>query len=64
MHFDNGHVQESFSNVGIHVKGQGSRVDQKKGWSIKFNEFVKGQKLMGIEKYINSVFCYFVFKSR
>ncbi|CAM9500878.1 unnamed protein product, partial [Ectocarpus fasciculatus] len=50
IHFDNGHVQETYDNVGIHIKGQGGRMDQKKGWSVKFNKFVSGQKLFDIEK--------------
>jgi hypothetical protein len=50
IHFDNGHVQESIENVGLRVKGQGGRIDQKKGWSVKYNKFVSGQKFLDIEK--------------
>jgi len=50
VYFDNGHVQETFSNVGFRVKGATSRMNQKKGWYIKFNEFVDGQKLLDIAK--------------
>jgi hypothetical protein len=45
FHFDNGYVTESYTNVGIRAKGAWSRMDLKKGWAVKFNEFVKGQKL-------------------
>ena len=50
IYFDNGHVQESYESVGLRVKGQGGRMDQKKGWAVKFNKFVSGQKLLDIEK--------------
>lgn len=50
IHFDNGHVKETIDNVGFRVKGQGGRMDQKKGWAMKFNKFVSGQKLLDIKK--------------
>jgi hypothetical protein len=50
MHFDNGHVRQSLYNVGFRVKGAYSRLDQKKGWAIKFNEFVSGQKFFDMKK--------------
>lgn len=50
IHFDNGVVQETIENVGFRVKGQGGRMDQKKGWSVKYNKFVSGQKFLDIEK--------------
>jgi spore coat protein CotH len=50
VHFDNGNLQQSFSNVGLRIKGQGSRMDQKKGWYLKLNEFVAGQSLKGVKK--------------
>lgn len=48
--FDNGHVQETFQNVGVRIKGQATRMDQKKGWNLKFDEFVPGQTLLDISK--------------
>lgn len=50
VHFDNGNVRETIENVGFRVKGASSRLNQKKGWNIKFNAFVDGQKLMGLKK--------------
>lgn len=50
VYFDNNNVQETFANVGFRIKGAYSRLDQKKGWVIKFNEFVKGQNLFGLKK--------------
>ena len=50
IHFDNGHVQQSLADVGFRVKGQGGRVDQKKGWSVKFNKFLSEQRLLDIKK--------------
>lgn len=49
--FDNGDaVQQRLDNVGVKIKGAYSRMDFKKGWSIKFNKFVSGQKLKGLKK--------------
>ena len=48
----NGHRLE---NVGIRQKGRGSQngsLDDKPSFSIKFNEFVRGQKLYGLNKLI------------
>jgi cysteine-rich repeat protein len=42
-------------NVGIRLKGRGSQngdLDDKPSFSIKFNEFVRGQKLYGLNKLI------------
>jgi spore coat protein H len=42
-------------NVGIRLKGRGSQngdLDDKPSFSIKFNEFVRGQKLHGLNKLI------------
>eukprot|EP01031_Cornospumella_fuschlensis_P034135 gene34135-41320_t len=49
MHFDNGDVQKTLTNVGFRIKGAYSRMDQKKGWVIKFDEFVD-QKLFDVKK--------------
>lgn len=50
IHFDNGNVKETFDKVGIKIKGATSRLELKKGWNIKFNEFVSGQKLLDLKK--------------
>ena len=50
FHFDNGVIRQTISNVGMKTKGAWSRVDLKKGWYIKMNEFVSGQKLVDIKK--------------
>jgi spore coat protein CotH len=50
VHFDNGVVQETLDSVGFKVKGQGGRMDQKKGWAMKFNEFVDKQELKSVKK--------------
>jgi hypothetical protein len=50
MHFDNGNVRETVSNVGFRVKGASSRENMKKGWNIKFNEFVHGQSFFDMDK--------------
>jgi spore coat protein H len=48
--FDNNNIHETFYDVGLKPKGATSRTDLKKSWNIKFNEFVKGQKLVDIKK--------------
>ena len=49
--FDNGDaIQEHMDSVGVKIKGAYSRMDFKKGWSIKFNKYVSGQKLKGLKK--------------
>jgi hypothetical protein len=50
IHFDNGNIKETFDEVGIKIKGATSRLNLKKGWNIKFNEFVSGQKLLDLKK--------------
>ena len=50
LYFDNGIIRTSYTDVGFRVKGMSSRQTQKKGWTVKFNEFVKGQKLLDVEK--------------
>lgn len=50
FHFDNGVARQTLYNVGFRVKGASSRMDMKKGWAVKFNEFVSGQKLFDMKK--------------
>lgn len=50
MHFDNGVVRETIFDVGFRVKGMTSRMNQKKGWVLHFNEFVSGQKFFDMKK--------------
>ena len=50
IHFDNGYLQETISNVGFKQKGSGCRKHQKHCWNVKFNEFEGGQQLLNIKK--------------
>ena len=50
MHFDNGNVKETITNIGFRVKGASSRLNQKKGFVLHFNEFVSGQKFFDMNK--------------
>lgn len=52
MHFDSGrhNVQTSIENVGMRLKGASSRLQQKKGWTLKFNEFTSGGKFYDMKK--------------
>ncbi len=49
--FDNGNVQETVETVGFRVKGASSRLLNKKGWNIKFNEFDKNSTFFGLTKF-------------
>jgi len=48
--FYNGIDDQTFSSVGIRVKGSGSRNFIKKSWKISFNAFVNGQKWKQVNK--------------
>ena len=50
VHFNNGDVQETVSDVGVRIKGGGSRLSQKKGWAISMDEFVDKQRLTNLKK--------------
>jgi hypothetical protein len=50
FYFDNGNVQIALKDVGLRLKGHSSRLQQKKGWNIKFNKFIENQTLFDIEK--------------
>ena len=50
LHFDNGNVQETLSDVGIRIKGGSSRMNQKKGWAISMDQFDDTQRLTDLNK--------------
>jgi hypothetical protein len=50
FHWDNGKDQLTLKDVGMKIKGQSSIEALKKGFSVKFNEFVSGQKLYDMKK--------------
>jgi spore coat protein CotH len=37
-------------NVGFRIKGSSTRHDTKKGWAVKFDEFVEGQKFFDLKR--------------
>jgi hypothetical protein len=53
VHVSNSKITETYSNVGLKIKGDMCRRQQKKCWAIKFNEFISGQKLAGDVKKIS-----------
>ena len=50
FYYDNGQDQITLKNIGLKVKGTGSREAQKKNFAVKFNEFVSGQQLYDMKK--------------
>ncbi len=48
--FNNGVVRDSIAEVGFRLRGNTSRMSQKKSFKISFNEYVSGQKYQGLEK--------------
>ncbi|CAE7429420.1 unnamed protein product, partial [Symbiodinium microadriaticum] len=50
IHFDNGYVQETLTNVGFKQKGSGCRKHQKHCWNVKFDAFEEDQKFEGMKK--------------
>eukprot|EP01040_Poterioochromonas_malhamensis_P007057 gene7057-7619_t len=50
FYWDNGKNRQTFTQIGIKLKGQGSRESQKKGFSIKFNEYISGQRIYDMKK--------------
>jgi hypothetical protein len=48
--WDNGKDQKILKQVGMKIKGQASIESLKKGFTVKFNEYVSGQKLYDMKK--------------
>lgn len=48
--FHNENFQTKLSDVGIKIRGASSRMDQKKGFTIKFNHYISGQSLLQQKK--------------
>ena len=43
-------IQDTLTNVGIHVRGNTSRDAAKKSFELSFNSYVPGRKYRGLEK--------------
>jgi hypothetical protein len=50
LYYDNGKDQITLKDIGMKIKGTGSRQAQKKNFALKFNEFVSGQSLYDMKK--------------
>lgn len=48
--FINSWIDQTFDSVGFRLRGNTSRQSHKKSFKVSFNTFVKGRKLLGIEK--------------
>jgi hypothetical protein len=48
--YDNGTGRDTLQNVGLRLRGNTSRVSQKKSFKISFNEFVQGREYQGVKK--------------
>ena len=48
--FKSGSQTDTVENVGVRLRGNTSRVSQKKSFKVSFNTFVQGRKYQGVEK--------------
>lgn len=48
--FDNGTIRDTIDPVGFRLRGNTSRVSQKKSFKVSFNSFTSGGKYYGVEK--------------
>ena len=48
--FNDGEITETVENIGFRLRGNTSRLSQKKSFKISFNSFVPGGKFHGLEK--------------
>lgn len=48
--FDNGTTRDTIENVGFRLRGNTSRVSQKKSFKVSFNTYESGRKWYGVEK--------------
>jgi len=50
VHFQNALINESITQVGFRIRGNTSRVSQKKSFKLSFNTFVPGRQFYDVEK--------------
>lgn len=48
--FDNGNIHDTIRDIGFRLRGNTSRVSQKKSFKVSFNTFISGRKYYGVEK--------------
>jgi hypothetical protein len=48
--FNNGNVHDTIHDIGFRLRGNTSRVSQKKSFKVSFNTFISGRKYYGVEK--------------
>lgn len=50
FHFKNKWIDEAVDSIGFRLRGNTSRVSQKKSFKVSFNSFMKGRKFHGVTK--------------
>jgi hypothetical protein len=50
MHFTNGFINETVDSIGFRIRGNTSRVSEKKSFKVSFNTFISGREFYGIDK--------------
>jgi hypothetical protein len=50
FHFKNKWIDESVDSIGFRLRGNTSRVSQKKSFKVSFNSFMKGRRFHGVTK--------------
>ena len=50
IHFQNSNIDEVIDSIGFRLRGNTSRVSEKKSFKVDFNHFISGRNLYGVEK--------------
>lgn len=50
IHFENAFIDEIVENVGFRLRGNTSRLAEKKSFKLSFNDFVPGREFYGVDK--------------
>ena len=50
IHFQNAHIDETVDSVGFRLRGNTSRVSEKKSFKVDFNHFINGRDFFDVEK--------------
>jgi spore coat protein CotH len=50
MHYTNNYINETVDSIGFRIRGNTSRVSQKKSFKVSFNTFIPGREFYGVDK--------------
>ena len=55
IHYESSGINSTLNNIGVRLRGNTSLNSPKKSFKLDFNAFIPGQKLFGLEKYLNEL---------